>query len=159
MRALIDTHCPDRHCCASIGINPRYMANGIFIDAADFCCTDRIIIFYQCRQFFKTITVLFNVVRIFQTFIKNHMSQAIKQHQVCSGSNRQVNISKLGKHSHPRINHNDWKLAFLQRFFQTPVDNGVLFGQVRTERNQAFSMFKILITTRWPIRTERTLIA
>ena len=73
MRALVDAHGPDAHSCASIGIQARHVAYGIFVDAANLGGSHRIILLDQFRKLFRAAGMSINVGLILQTFFENDM--------------------------------------------------------------------------------------
>ena len=156
---LVDAHGPERHRRIRLAVEPRHRADGVFVDAADLRRRGGIVVCNQACELVEAVGVGADVRLVVQAVFENHMAQAVQQHQIGARRHRQMYVGHLGEHRHPGIDDDHWKLARLQGFLESPVDDRMLLRQIRAERQQALGMFEVAVAPRRPIRTERALVA
>src|SRR5690606_36213931 len=124
--ALVDAHGPDAHGGSGVGIQTGDVADGVFVDATDAGSRGWIVVLDYDTELLEAAAVGIDIGLVVQSFLQDHVRQAVEQDQVRAGSARQVDIGKLRKHGDARVDHDDRKAALLQRFLQPPVDDRML---------------------------------
>ena len=159
VRGLVDAHGPDRHRRAGLAVQARHSANGVFVDAADLRRARRIVLGDCGGELVVAVCASADRGLVVKAVFEDHMAQAVQEHQIRAWRHCQVDVRHLGEHRHPRIDHDDGKLAPLQRFLEPPVDDRMLLRQVGAERQQALGVIEIAVAARRPVGTEGTLVA
>ena len=135
------------------------MADGVLVDAADPCRSGGVVTRHQLGELIEAVGMRIDVRLILQSLLQYHVGQAVEQHQIGARGDGQMNIRHLREHGDPRIDHDDWKLALLERHFQAPIDDRVLLRQVGTKRDQALGVTEIVVAAGRTVGAERALVA
>ena len=159
MGGLVDAHGPDAHGRRRLGVQARHGSDAVFVYTADVLGGLGVIVGHQRAQLVDAVGVRSDVVPVLQPFLEDHMQHGIDQHAVGARGDRQVDIGELRQHGHPRIDHDQRELAFLQRLLQAPVDDRVLLRQVGAEGHQAVSVLEIVVAAGRAVAAETALVA
>ena len=135
MGGLVDAHRPNAHGFRCFGVDTCHDANAVFINPANVLGGFRVVVRHQRTQCVNAVGVFGDVIFILQALFKDHMHHRVEEHGIGTGGDRQVDVGKLRKHGDARINHNEREFAFFQRLLEPPVNDRVLFWQIRAERH------------------------
>ncbi len=111
----------------------------------------------QCR---KTIGVFSDKILVQQSIPQHHLQQRVEQHDVRSGSHRQMQIGATGRIGTARIDHNQLLLRIaLPGLLDAAEQHRMSMRGIRADNQNAACLLDIGITARRCIRTQRGLVA